>query len=59
MTPDLRNHHDSEDRGEHICSKVVRAGKRTYFIANWLHPHGTFSLQHLFKKTKNNDILNY
>ena len=32
MIPDLRNHHDSDDRGEHICSKVVRAGKRTYFI---------------------------
>lgn len=24
--------HDNEDNGEKICSKVVRAGKRTYFI---------------------------
>lgn len=32
MTPDFTPHHDTEDRGEHICSKVIRAGKRTYFI---------------------------
>ncbi len=24
--------HDNEDNGEKICSKAVRAGKRTYFI---------------------------
>ncbi len=32
MASDFTYHHDTEDRGEHICSKVVRAGKRTYFI---------------------------
>ncbi|MBQ5925048.1 MAG: DUF3276 family protein [Alistipes sp.] len=32
MTPDFMTRHDGEDRGEHICSKAVRAGKRTYFI---------------------------
>lgn len=32
MTSDFTHHHADDDRGEHICSKVVRAGKRTYFI---------------------------
>ena len=32
MTSDNFSRHDGDDRGEHICSKAVRAGKRTYFI---------------------------
>ena len=32
MATDFIPRHDNEDAGEHICSKVVRAGKRTYFI---------------------------
>ena len=32
MTPDFLSRHDGDDRGEQICSKAVRAGKRTYFI---------------------------
>ena len=32
MTSDFFSRHDGDDRGEHICSKAVRAGKRTYFI---------------------------
>jgi hypothetical protein len=32
MASDFVPRHDNEDAGEHICSKVVRAGKRTYFI---------------------------
>ena len=32
MASDYTHYHDTDDRGEHICSKVVRAGKRTYFI---------------------------
>ena len=32
MASDFIPRHDNEDTGEHICSKVVRAGKRTYFI---------------------------
>lgn len=32
MISDYVSRHDNEDNGEQICSKVVRAGKRTYFI---------------------------
>lgn len=32
MISDFLSRHDGDDRGEHICSKAVRAGKRTYFI---------------------------
>lgn len=32
MNLDYKSRHDGEDSGEQICSKVVRAGKRTYFI---------------------------
>ena len=32
MATDYVPRHDNEDNGEKICSKVVRAGKRTYFI---------------------------
>ena len=32
MALDYTPRHDNEDNGEQICSKVVRAGKRTYFI---------------------------
>lgn len=32
MNPDYHSRHDGDEYGEQICSKVVRAGKRTYFI---------------------------
>lgn len=32
MNPDYHPRHDGEEYGEQICSKVIRAGKRTYFI---------------------------
>ena len=32
MASDFITRHDNEEVGEPICSKVVRAGKRTYFI---------------------------
>lgn len=32
MNSDYHSRHEGEDFGEQICSKVVKAGKRTYFI---------------------------
>lgn len=32
MNSDFHTRHDNEEYGEQICSKVIRAGKRTYFI---------------------------
>lgn len=32
MNSDYHSRHEGEDYGEQICSKVVKAGKRTYFI---------------------------
>ena len=32
MNSDFHTHHDNEEYGEQICSKAIRAGKRTYFI---------------------------
>ena len=32
MNPDYHSRHDGDEYGEQICSKVIRAGKRTYFI---------------------------
>lgn len=32
MTSDYHTHHEHDDYGELVCSKAVRAGKRTYFI---------------------------
>lgn len=32
MNSDFHTRHDNEEYGEQICSKAIRAGKRTYFI---------------------------
>lgn len=32
MNSDFHPRHDNEEYGEQICSKAIRAGKRTYFI---------------------------
>jgi hypothetical protein len=32
MTPNVVSRHEQDERGEQIYSKVVRAGKRTYFF---------------------------
>ena len=32
MNPDFQTRHEGEEYGEQICSKAIRAGKRTYFI---------------------------